>query len=258
MTDFKRITSKDNAFIKRIALLQSSARERKNEGEFVVEGLRILLDCYENQVHFLSLVITDEFLNRHSQEAQKLSKNSQETIVVNDAVFLKISDTKNPQGILATVKMPKTDAAEIKKSGRYVALENVADPSNLGAVSRTAEALGIDGIILSSNGCDPYSPKALRSSMGTLLRMPVIVCDDFTATLKNSGLSLFACVVSGGKAITDVEFDDGSVVIIGNEANGLTKDVTDIAESITIPMSGRAESLNAAVAAAIAMWELVK
>jgi TrmH family RNA methyltransferase len=120
------------------------------------------------------------------------------------------------------------------------------------------QAVGIDGIILSSNGCDPYSPKALRSSMGTLLRMPVIVCDDFTATLKNSGLSLFACVVLGGKSITDVEFDDGSVVIIGNEANGLTKDVTDIAESITIPMSGRAESLNAAVAAAIAMWELVK
>ncbi len=258
MTDFKRITSKDNAFIKQVSLLQSSARERQKTGTFVAEGLRILLDCYENNVQFLSLVITEEFLNKHRTDAEKISENSDETVVVNDAVFSKISDTKNPQGILAVIRKHECSACQIKPDGKYIALENVADPSNLGAVSRTAEALGVDGIILSGNGCDPYSPKALRSSMGTLLRMPVVICDDFIAALKESGLSLYACVVSGGKSIKDVEFCDGSIVIIGNEANGLTDEVISVAQKITIPMSGRAESLNAAVAASIAMWELVK
>ena len=258
MTDFKRITSKDNAFIKQVSLLQTSARERKKTGSFVAEGLRILLDCYENNVQFLSLVVTDEFLNKHGNDVEKLANNASEIVVVTDAVFTKISDTTNPQGVLAVIEMPKSNAQQIKANGKYIALENVADPSNLGAVSRTAEALGVDGIILSDNGCDPYSPKALRSSMGTLLRMPVIVLDDFTAALKNSGLSLYACVVSGGKSIKDTVFSNGSIVIIGNEANGLTEETIAISQKITIPMSGRAESLNAAVAASIAMWELVK
>ena len=258
MTDFKRITSKDNTLIKQISLLQTSARERKKTGTFVAEGLRLLLDCYENDVRFLSLVIADEFLNKHAEDVENLAKNSKEIVVVTDTVFTKISDTKSPQGILAVIEMPENNLSQIKSNGKYVALENVADPSNLGAVSRTAEALGVDGIILSSGGCDPYSPKALRSSMGTLLRMPVIVLDNFTDALKNSGLNLYACVVSGGKSINEVEFPNGSVVIIGNEANGLTDAVIEISQKITIPMSGRAESLNAAVAASIAMWELIK
>ncbi|MBR3961788.1 MAG: RNA methyltransferase, partial [Clostridia bacterium] len=146
--------------------------------------------------------------------------------------------------------------SEIDKKGRYIALENLSDPSNLGAISRTAEALGISGIIVSGNSCDPYSPKALRASMGTLLRMPVIIVDDFVEFLQASGLKLFACVVRGGKKITDVIFSDGAAVLIGNEANGLTDSAISACEKITIPMSGSAESLNASVAAAIAMWEL--
>lgn len=139
-----------------------------------------------------------------------------------------------------------------------MALENIADPSNLGAIARTAEAIGVDGIVVSADGCDPYSPKALRSSMGTVLRMDIIVTDNFVNDLKCSGLKLFGCVVSGGKDIRCVTFPKGSAVIIGNEANGLTDEIRQISENITIPMSGSAESLNAAAAAAIAMWELEK
>ena len=155
--------------------------------------------------------------------------------------------------------MPKKDTA-INPLGRYVALENLNDPSNLGAVSRTAEALGVSGIILSANGCDPYSPKSLRASMGTLLRMPVIIFDDFSTGIKQSGLKSFACVVDKQvKSITDIEFGEGSVVMIGNEANGLTDDAKNIAdEKITIKMSGKIESLNAATAAAISIWEMMK
>jgi TrmH family RNA methyltransferase len=149
---------------------------------------------------------------------------------------------------------------QIDPNGKYVALENINDPSNLGAVSRTAEALGVSGIILSANGCDPYSPKSLRASMGTLLRMPLIVLPDFVNGIKNSGLKSYACVVdSNAKSITDVDFTEGSVVMIGNEANGLTMEAKEMAtEQITIKMTGLAESLNAATAAAISIWEMMK
>jgi TrmH family RNA methyltransferase len=190
---------------------------------------------------------------------QKLSFNSLECFRIPDGLFKKISDTTSPQGVIALCKMPAKNTV-IDPCGRYVALENINDPSNLGAVSRTAEALGVSGIILSANGCDPYSPKSLRASMGTLLRMPIIIMNDFVECIKNSGLKSYACVVdSNAKSITDVDFCDGSVVMIGNEANGLTTEAKAVAsEKITIKMTGKAESLNAATAAAISIWEMMK
>lgn len=118
--------------------------------------------------------------------------------------------------------------------------------------------MGISGIILSESGCDPYSPKVMRASMGTLLRMPVIIFKDFKNELINSGLSAYPCVVRNGKRINTVEFKPGSVLVIGNEANGLSDDTAKVGTPVTIPMKGSAESLNAAAAAAIAMWELMK
>ena len=147
-----------------------------------------------------------------------------------------------------------------KKNGKYVALENINDPANLGAISRTAEALGADGLILSSGSCDPYSPKALRASMGTLLRMPIFVFGDFAAEMKSCGLKFYACVPSAAdESISNVKFLPGCAVMIGNEANGLTEETKAAAhKKITVPMRGRAESLNAAAAAAIAVWEMMK
>ena len=130
----------------------------------------------------------------------------------------------------------------------------------MGAVSRTAEALGVSGIILNSNACDPYSPKSMRASMGTLLRMPIIILDDFSKDLCSIGLKTYACVVDkDAESITDINFSDGSVVIIGNEANGITEETKSAASKrITIKMQGLAESLNASVAAAISVWEMMK
>lgn len=256
--NFKEITSKDNAIIKHISKLQTSARYRQQCAEFAAEGQRLCKDCIDNGVKIKTLVLTREFADKFPQQTAEFVVYAKEKILVPNAVFDKISDTKTPQGILITGEIPKRNAAEISAEGRYVALENVADPSNLGAVARTAEALGISGIILSDNGCDPFSPKALRASMGTLVRMPVFVLENFVCDLKNSGLSLYACVVSGGAEINSIGFTNGSAVLIGNEANGLTEAAVSVCEKITIPMRGRAESLNAAVAAGIAMWELMK
>ncbi len=256
MSVLVEITSKDNPKIQKIAKLQTSARYRKETGLFAVEGLRVCADCVDNGIEIETLVITDDFYKKQKDTLEKYISKAGETLIVKSYIFEKIADTKTPQGILAVGKTPKNTALSIKPDGRYIALENIADPSNLGAISRTAEAIGIDGIIVSATGCDPYSPKVLRASMGTVLRMEIIVADDLVGTLKSSGLKLFGCVVSGGKDIRKAKFCDGSIVIIGNEANGLTADIKQISENITIPMSGSAESLNAAAAAAIALWEL--
>ena len=259
MENFKTITSKDNSLIKLVCALQSSANTRKEHNLFVLEGLRICDDAFSCGVKFDKLIVSDTAFKKYETAVNDFTKNTVECYKVPDSLFKKISDTTSPQGIIVLAQMPYK-SCEIDKNGRYIALENINDPSNLGAISRTAEALGVSGMILSSGGCDPYSPKSLRASMGTLLRMPIIWFDDFSKDIKNCGLKSYACVVDNdAKSITDVSFGDGSVVMIGNEANGLTEETKTFAnERITIKMSGKAESLNAATAAAISIWEMMK
>ncbi len=260
MRAFNIITSRENPLIKLVAALQVSSEKRKRNGLFVLEGLRICKDACDNGIKFDKLIVSDAAVEKYAADTEKFSLISDECYKIPDSLFKKISDTKTPQGIIAVAKMPVTASCGIDKNGKYIALENVADPSNLGAVSRTAEALGVNGIILSSDGCDPYSPKALRASMGTLLRVPVFVTESFAETLKSTGLKRYACVVDKtAESIKEQSFENGSVVMIGNEANGLTDSAKQSADVlVTIPMTGRAESLNAAAAAAIAMWEMMK
>lgn len=259
MQNFIEITAKDNALVKQVCALQSSAKARREKGLFVLEGLRICRDAYENSIKFTHIIVTRTALEKYGDEIEKFSMVANNRVIVTDALIKKMSDTDSPQGVLALAEMPKINAVP-NKSGRYIGLERVADPSNLGAVARTAEALGIDGIILTNDGCDPYSPKALRASMGTLLRMPLYICDDIILFSNEIGLRKIACVVnSDAQKITDISPANGDIFMIGNEANGLSEKTKESADvRITIPMSGRAESLNAAAAASIVMWEMTR
>ena len=259
MKNFKIITSKDNSIIKLTASLQCSASARKEHNLFVLEGLRICDDAVTCGIIFESLIVSETAFNKYADTIEILSDSAKECYKIPDKRFGKISDTTSPQGIIALAKMPPKNT-KIENNGRYIALENINDPSNLGAISRTAEALGVSGIILSKGSVDPYSPKSLRASMGTLLRMPLIMLDNFCEDIKASGLKSYACVVDKtANSITDITFTDGSVIMIGNEANGLTEDAKAMADNrITIKMSGKAESLNASVAAAISIWEMMK
>lgn len=258
MSDFINISSKDNPLIKLICSLQSSSKTRKEEGLFVLEGLRICKDALENGIKFDKLIVSKSAYEKYYEEILLFAQKSENRYVLTDNLFQKISDTDTPQGIICVAKTPFFEA-KIDSNGRYIALENLQDPSNLGAISRTAEALGVSGIILAS-GCDPYSPKSLRASMGTLLRMPIYITKDLSAFIKNSQLKSYGCVVDkSAEKISNINFENGSAVIIGNEANGLTDEAkSNCYKLITIPMKGNAESLNAAVAASIAMWEMMK
>ncbi len=258
MDKFLKVTSKDNPLIKLVCSLQGSAKERRKNRLFVLEGLRICTDAFDNGIRFDKFIVSETATLKLEKEIKKLSVGADKCYILPDSLFSKIAATDSPQGIIGVASMPDKNSG-ILKNGRYIALENLSDPSNLGAVSRTAEALGITGILISGDSCDPYSPKALRASMGTLLRLPLIICDDLIDTVKNSGLKAYSCVVdSTAMPIESVSFGDGTVVMIGNEANGLTQAAKQISTGITIRMRGNAESLNAAAAAAIAMWEMVK
>ena len=206
---------------------------------------------------FEKLIVSETALNKYREDISVYETKAKECFQLTDSLFAKISDTVSPQGIIGICKIPD-NYRTLNIKGRYIALENIQDPSNLGAISRTAEALGVNGIIL-AGGCDPYAPKSLRASMGTLLRMPLFQFSEISE-LEYTGLKAYACVVdSDALPVTDIGFEDGCVVVIGNEANGITEETKGFCdEQITIPMSGKAESLNAAVAASIAMWEMMK
>ncbi len=259
MQKFTEITSKENPLIKFVSGLQSSAKQRRTNGLFVLEGLRICTDAYENNIKFDKLIVTRDAYRKYSEYIAKFETISEGCYILRDDLFKKISDTNTPQGIIAVAKIPQK-IIEVSKLGKYIALENVSDPSNFGAIARTAEALGVSGIITTANGCDPYSPKSLRASMGTLLRLPVFITENIIDFVKQNSLRSFGCVVDNdAQKITDLNFENGAVLLIGNEANGLTDYAKENCDGlITIPMNGMAESLNAAVAASIAMWEMMK
>ncbi len=258
--DFEIIESKENKLIKSVRKLVASSSERKETNSFVLEGLRLCNDAAFNGYTVSTLVISDAF--KEVDKIAELIKASQRCVRVPESLFKSLCDTVNPQGVLCVVKIPDTvsDISRIKK-GKYIMLENTADPSNLGAISRTAEALGINGLIVSSKSTDPFSPKAQRSGMGALLRLPIFLSSDILSDivdLKNRGFTVFSSVVyPDAESLKCVDFPENSIVLIGNEANGLTKEAVELSDrKVTIKMAGRAESLNAAAAAAIFMWQM--
>lgn len=256
------ITSRSNEKIKDFIRLAESSKLRRENGIFAVEGLRLCYDAFLSGYEINELFYTDTAMRKYGEKLSQLFDNSKAVFNITDDIAKKMSDTVNPQGIFCVVKIKETQSCNILKGKKYIALENIQTPDNLGAVSRTAEALGIDALII-NGGCDIYNSKALRASMGSLLRLPVIIADDLTALIDDAeglGLNTYAAVPDiNAQSITDVDFSIGAVVVIGNEGNGVSDEIQNkVYKKITIPMSGKSESLNAAAAAVITMWEMTK
>lgn len=255
------ISSKDNKIIKNISKLISKSKCRKEQGLFVVEGLRLCTDAIRSNAQIDTFICTEEALIKYPQATEELKANAKNSYVVTPNIFSILSDTKTPQGVICVVKALDNKPQFDKINSKYVLLQNIQDPSNLGAVLRSADALGFCGVILTKDCCDILSPKVCRASMGAVFRVPFIVCDDeceFTEKFNLTGNS-YAAVVRDGTSITDFKYEGNTLLCIGNEGNGLTdRLVSKCTYAVTIPMKGNAESLNAAAAAGIIMWEMIR
>jgi len=248
------ITSRDNPKVKVAIKLRESARARKEQGLFFLEGFRLCSDAMASGHEPQTLFATQEAL-------EKYSLHPASCILITESVAQKLGDTKTPQGMFGVWKQEAKNKRQDfwRPGGRYIALEHVQDPGNFGGAARTAEALGISGLLI-SGGCDIYHPKALRASMGALLRLPVLEVENLAEELAACNLPCYAAVPDGAAIpVNKIEFSNGAVVLIGNEGGGLSLEAIKACEvAITIPMNGRMKSLNAAAAATILMWEMVK
>lgn len=257
----EKITARSNEKIKYASKLISSASFRKETGEFFLEGARLCSDAAVSGVEIKKVFFTARAEEKYRDFFDVVLNAGGICCEISEEVSKKLSDTENPQGIFCICKA-KDNLTKLDKNGKYLAIENLQDPSNLGAVSRSAEALGLSGLIV-SGGCDVYNPKALRAAMGSLFRLNIIKTDSLTQLIKEANgmgmLTLASVPKNDALDIRTVEKNGGVICCIGNEGNGLTEEtITACRERITIPMQGRAESFNASAAAAILAWELVR
>ena len=256
------ITSRDNEIIKETAKLMSSSKHRKQQGCFVAEGVRLCTDGVNSGAKLLTFLFTANAAEKYPEEYRKLSDSADRCFEISESLLSKISDTRSPQGFVCVFEtLDKNHKMfKINNQGRYAALENIQDPSNMGTILRSAEALGVDGIILSSDCCDIYSPKVVRGSMGAVFRVPVIAAENFTEYIREltkQGIWTYASTPHDAENIEDVDFSQGCVMLIGNEGNGLKNETIAVcSRRVRINMKGRAESLNASAAAAILLYKL--
>ena len=254
------ITSKNNDLIKYIKKVSAKAKVRREDGVFFAEGRRLLS---ETPTHLLEKVfVSESFCYGNTQADEKLKNilNSCEQVYeLSDSVFEEISETKHSQGIAALVRQPSYEPSELlPEKPLLLVLENVQDPGNLGTMFRTALGAGASGVILTSDCVDIFSPKVVRATMGAIYRLPFFIVPNALEAkhLLNEKVRFFAASLRGEKTYDKCNFSKGTAFLIGNEGNGLRQEtIAACDEEMIIPMEGGLESLNAAMAAGILLYE---
>lgn len=250
------ITAASNSRIKRLIQLNQKAKARREEDVFVVEGTKMFLEAPAEKLR--DVYVSESFLEKCSCR-ERLEQTGYE--VVSDQIFAKISDTCTPQGILCVVEQFHYNMESLlkKENPVFLLLENIQDPGNLGTMLRTGEGAGISGVIMSRDTVDLYNPKVIRSTMGSIYRMPFLYAEDFAGAIgsvRQAGVSVYAAHLKGKTSYIKQDYRRGTAFLIGNEGNGLREETADLADVyIRIPMEGLVESLNAAVAASVLMYE---
>lgn len=254
------IISNSNPRVKQVVQWKNKARERLEAGIFLTEGLKMFGEAPEEQIR--EVYLSEDILNRQELPPvlqEKLDRTGWET--VRGEVFQKMSDTQNPQGILCVMERPAYTLEEMLSGDAplLALLENLQDPGNLGTIVRTAEGAGVTGLILSSGTVDVYNPKTIRATMGSVFRVPFVYVQDLAGTvelLREKQVRVYAAHLAGTKYYDGFSYQQGSAFLIGNEGNGLSRELADKADVyLKIPMEGRVESLNAAVTASILLYE---
>lgn len=258
------ITAKDNPAVKHYRRLRGQKKARRTEGLFVAEGLRIVTDALQQNACVQQLFVTDSAWEKYGEQLRSMMQETGKLLRISDAVGGVLADTEHTQGIFAICRIPQRRKLEaiLSAEGKYLVLWNLQDPGNMGMILRTADALGVDAV-LSCQSCELCSPKVVRATMGSVFRVPFYEepdVDKLFAQLHEHGITSYAAVpAKTAVKLTDCDFSGGSAVWIGNEGNGLAPEVISACDmAVTIPMQGGPESLNAAMAAGILMWEMMK
>lgn len=265
----KMITSSANPRVKQVIQWQNQARERKKDGIFLAEGVKMFEEAPLDWICEVYLSETMEaklFYNKEERDIQrkeslkeKLERTGYET--VSDDICVRMSDTRTPQGILTVLRQPVYDRQQLLDSPNplFLLVENLQDPGNLGTIMRTGEGAGITGVFLSSGTVDIFNPKTIRATMGSVYRVPFLYVTDMSEImdcLRERGVHTYAAQPLGAACYDSFSFCGPTAFLIGNEGNGLTRELSDRADScLKIPMEGRVESLNAAVSASLLMYE---
>lgn len=250
------ITAVSNQRIKNLHGMMQKAKARREQDVFVVEGVKMFLEAPEERVR--EVYVSESFYEKCACR-EKLKRCGFE--LVSDEVFKKVSDTQTPQGILCVIEQFHYTLEDVLKQDAplLMLLEDIQDPGNLGTILRTAEGAGVDGIILSKGCVDIYNPKTIRSTMGSVYRMPFLYTEELPAVMKDlqaRGVCLYAAHLKGTLSYDEFDYKTGTAFLIGNEGNGLKESTAAGAdEYLKIPMAGQVESLNAAVASAVLMYE---
>ncbi len=255
------ITSKDNEIIKHIRKLREK-KYRDEENEFIIEGIKLIEEAILENATIKKIIICDDcnieendIYNNLKYEIAKL-----DCIYVSEKVFSYITDVKTPQGIMAIIEKKKEEEINFSED-LILVLNNIQDPGNMGTILRTADSLNLKQIIISKDSCDIYSPKVVRSTMGAIFRINIIESSDLVKTvkeMKKHKISIVSTSLDTNKSMYDISYKK-SAIIIGNEANGVQKELQDLSDNkIIIPMIGKTESLNASVATAVVLYEAMR
>ena len=249
----RKILSAQNEYIKKLSKLKT-AKGRKEFGLFINEGERSCFEAVKCGFDLECVVMTEEFFDSHENLFSDF-----EIVVTSEKAFTGLCDTKTPQGVLAVAKIPKTN--KISK-GKYMYLDSVRDPGNAGTIIRSAHAFGFSGVIFSKECVDVFSPKVIRSSMGSVFYIDVLTDADIKTLedARNNGFFITASALYGeSKDVSQMTKKENMILVAGNEAEGVSEEILSFADEIVhINMPGGAESLNVAVASSVLMYEVVK
>ncbi len=251
------ITSTANQQVKNILALTKKSKERKNKGIYIVEGLRMFAEAPKERI--AGVYVSESFLR--SPEHRRLLEGMRYEVLT-DAVFSHVSDTQTPQGILCLLRMPSYELDTLlaeRENGLWLVLESIQDPGNLGTMLRSAEAAGAAGVIMDKTTVDIYNPKTIRSTMGSIYRVPFVITEsiaDAISALQAQQFLVYAAHLEGSVVYDEPDYTKKTAILIGNEGNGLKEETAALADQrIRIPMMGQVESLNAAMAAGILLYE---
>lgn len=256
-----RITSATNARVKELLKLKKQSKYRQEQGVYLVEGIRM---CKEAPIHEIGQIwVSDSFQEQHPEFANEFEM-VRTFYEVPDEIFQRLSDTQHPQGVLCVMRQKRYEIGLILKQEHplLMVLDHLQDPGNVGTILRAGEAAGVTGVILSAGCADIYNPKVIRSTMGSIYRVPFAYVEDLPQTLeelKQRGIHCYAAHLEGKNSYDRESYVKGSAFLIGNEGNGLSEEVAACADiRIRIPMLGQVESLNAAAAATVLMFEAAR